>query len=228
MPSKRFQAAKALIEKKKIYPITDAIALLKKTAGAKFNETVEVHFRLGIDPAKSDQQVRGTVALPHGTGKTKKVAAFVEAEKAAIATAAGADIVGAEDLIAEISKTNAIDFDVAVATPAMMPKLAKLAKLLGPRGLMPNPKTDTVGPNIEKIIKEQKAGKISFKNDTTSNIHTIFGRASFEEAQLVANLNAVIEAVRKGKPSTSKGVYMRTVTICTAMGPGIKVEVAIV
>ncbi len=225
--SKRFAAVKTLVDKKQAYPISEAIALVKKTASAKFDEAVELHLNLGIDPTKGDQQVRGTIALPHGVGgKAKRVAAFVEAAKEAEAKEAGADLVGGEELIAKISSSGTIEFDVAVATPAMMPKLAKLAKLLGPKGLMPNPKTDTVGPNVGKMVTEQKAGKQSFKNDSTGNVHQVFGRASFSEQQLTENLNALIELVKKLKPSSSKGIYVRGATIATTMGPGVKIEVA--
>ena len=224
MPSIRFKQAKALVDKTKTYTIAEAVALAKKAATAKYDESMELHVRLGIDASKSDQQVRGTIALPHGTGKTKRVAAFVEAEKEADAKAAGADIVGGDELIAMIATKGTIDFDVAVATPAMMPKLAKLARLLGPRGLMPNPKTDTVSPNVTKMIAEQKAGKESFKNDPQGNLHQIFGRKSFTEAQLEANLRALLETVKRMKPQSSKGIYLRSSTIASSVGPGIKID----
>ncbi len=224
MPSKRLLEAKKLVDKSKVYPIDEAITLVKKTATAKFDEAIELHINLGVDPSKSDQQVRGTIALPHGVGKTKRVAAFVEPAKEAEATKAGADIVGNEELIEKILQKGQIDFDVAVATPAMMPKIAKLARLLGPRGLMPNPKTDTVGPNITKMITEQKAGKQSFKNDTTGNIHQIFGRASFTEDQLKENLKVLLEAIKRLKPVSSKGIFLKSSTITSTVGPGIKIE----
>jgi large subunit ribosomal protein L1 len=224
MPSKRLQEAKKLVDKSKVYSIDEAITLIKKTATAKFDESIELHIKLGVDPSKSDQQVRGTIALPHGVGKTKRVVAFVEAAKEAEAAKAGADIVGGEELIEKIAQKSQIDFDVAVATPAMMPKLAKLARLLGPRGLMPNPKTDTVGSNVTKMIEEQKAGKQSFKNDTTGNIHQIFGRASFTEEQLKENLKVLLEAIKRLKPVSSKGIFLKNVTISSTIGPGIKVE----
>lgn len=224
MPSKRFTQAKALVDKKKVYTIAEAVALAKKTATAKYDETMELHLRLGIDATKSDQQVRGTIALPHGTGKTKRIVAFVEPEKEADAKSAGADIFGGEELIATIAGKGTIDFDVAVATPAMMPKLAKLARFLGPRGLMPNPKTDTVSPNVTKMITEQKAGKESFKNDPQGNLHQIFGRRSFGEAQLEANLRALLETVKRMKPQSSKGIYLRSSTIASSVGPGIKID----
>ena len=226
MPSKRFQAAKTLVDPDKIYPISEAIALSKKAATAKYDESLELHLRIGIDPSKSDQQIRGTISLPHGTGKTKRVIAFVEGDKEAEAKEAGADIVGGEELIATIAQKGTIDFDVAVATPVMMSKLAKLARLLGPRGLMPNPKTDTVSPNVKKMIEEQKAGKESFKNDNTANIHQIFGRKSFTDAQLEENLRMLLETINRMKPQSSKGIYLKSATIASTIGPGIKIDVA--
>jgi large subunit ribosomal protein L1 len=226
MPSKRYLAAKALVDENQVYTVSAAMELAKKTATAKYDEGVELHLRLGINPSKSDQQVRGTIALPHGTGKTKRVAAFVEAEKEAEAKEAGADIVGGEEFITEMAQKGTIDFDVAVATPLMMPKIAKLARLLGPRGLMPNPKTDTVGQNVTKMIQEQKAGKESFKNDKDGNIHQIFGRASFTDAQLEENLTALIESVKRLRPATTKGIFIKSATVCTTLGPAIKVEIA--
>ena len=225
MSGKRYQEVKKLVDSKKVYTLEEAIDLLKKTATAKFDEAVELHLKLGIDATKSDQQVRGTIALPHGVGKSKKVIAFVEPAKEAEAKAAGADIIGGEELITEIAQKGVLNFDVAVATPTMMPKIAKLAKLLGPKGLMPNPKTDTVGPNITKMVTEQKAGKQSFKNDTLGNLHQVFGRASFNEQQLKDNLNALLEAVKRLKPPSSKGIFVRSATITSTMGPGIQVEV---
>lgn len=224
MAGKRFTEAQKLVTDKKVYSIVDGIALLKSFPKAGFDEAVELHVNLGIDPSKGDQQVRGTIAFPHGVGKSKRVAVFVEAAKEAEAKAAGADIVGGEDLIAEIATKGVIDFDVAIATPAMMPKIAKLAKLLGPKGLMPNPKNDTVGPNVTKMIAEQKAGKQSFKNDNTANVHQIFGRVSMTEAQLKENLTPFVDQLRKMKPASSKGIYFRSATLATTMGPGVKVD----
>lgn len=225
MPSKRFKEAKKLVNKNTLYSLEEGIKLIKQTATAKYDEAVEAHFKLGIDPKKSDQQVRGNISLPNGTGKTKRVAAFVQAEKEAEAKEAGADIVGGEELITRISQKGVIDFDVAIATPAMMPKLAKLAKLLGPRGLMPNPKSDTVNQNVTKMITEQKAGKESFKNDSAGNIHQIFGRASFTEKQLTENIQALIDSVKKLKPTSSKGIYIKNLSISSTIGPGIKIEI---
>mgnify|MGYP001566725541 CR=1 FL=1 len=224
MSSKRFEEAKKLVDKTKTYSITEALVLVKKTATATYDEAVELHIHLGINATKSDQQVRGTIALPHGVGKSKRVAAFVEASKEDEARQAGADSVGGEELIEKIAQKGQVDFDVAVATPAMMPKLAKLAKLLGPRGLMPNPKTDTVGPNVNKMVTEQKAGKQSFKNDNTGNIHQIFGRTSFTEEQLKENLTALLDTIKRLKPAAAKGVYLKSTTISSTIGPGIKIE----
>ena len=226
MPSKRFKEAQKLVEPKKVYSLAEAAILLKKTGTAKFNEGLELHLNLGIDPTKGDQLVRGIITLPHGVGKSKRVAAFVEAAKEAEAKAAGADLVGGEELINEIAREHGINFAVAVATPAMMPKLAKLAKFLGPRGLMPNPKTETVGPNVTKMIAEQKAGKQTFKNDDTANLHQLFGRANFTEQQIIENLQALLDAVRKLKPNTSKGIFIRSAAVSTTMGPAIKIEIA--
>lgn len=225
MPSNRTKGLQKTIDKEKIYTINEAITLCKASATAKFDEAIELHIRLGIDSKKSDQLVRGTISLPHGTGKTKRVAAFVDSDKEAEAKEAGADIIGGEELIAEIAKSGKIDFDVAIATPKMMPKIAKLARLLGPRGLMPNPKSDTVGPNVKKMVEEQKAGKESFRNDATAIIHQVFGRASFSEDQLKENLEALLDMIIKMKPAASKGIYIRSANICSSMGPGIKIEV---
>lgn len=222
--SKRFKELKAIIDPKKSYSPEEAVDLAKKTATTKFDSAVEVHVRLGIDPKKSDQQVRGTVSLPHGTGKTKKVIVFVgNAEKEKEAKEAGADVVGGEDLIAEIAKTGKYDFDVAVTTPDMMPKMAKVAKVLGPKGLMPSPKNETVTTNLSKTIAEMRKGKVAFKADDTANLHQVIGKSSFSKEQLADNLNAFLEAVRKAKPPSSKGVYMVNVTLTSTMGPGIKI-----
>ena len=227
MKGKRYQEAQKLVDAKKVYTIEEAIKLLKSMPATKFDAAVEFHAKLGIDPTKGDQLVRGTIVLPHGTGKTKKVIAFVEAEKEAEAKTAGADLIGNEEMMEKIIKTGVIEFDVAIATPGMMPKLSKLAKILGPKGLMPNPKTDTVGTSITKMIQEQKAGKVSFKNDDTANLHQIFGRFSFDETKLKENLTALIEAIKKVKPSASKGIYIQNAVVCTTMSPGVHVEIPV-
>ncbi len=221
--SKRYKELKSSFDHKKAYSPEEAVDLVLKTSTTKFDASIEVHLRLGIDPKKGDQMVRGTVALPHGTGKTKKVAAFVPANKEAEAKEAGAELVGGEELIAEIAKTGKIDFDIAVATPDMMPKLAKVAKVLGPKGLMPSPKNETVTPNIKKAIEELRRGRVAFKNDDTANVHMIIGKASFPKDKLLANLAALMEAIRRAKPASSKGTYLRSVTLTSTMGPGVKV-----
>jgi len=219
---KKYKAAAALIDPKKTYAAEEAMDLAKKTSTTKFDGTVEVHLRLGIDPKKSDQQVRGTVVLPHGSGKTRKVIAFVSADKEKEAKEAGADVIGTEEMIAEIVKTGKIDFDIAVATPDMMPKMAKVAKILGPKGLMPNPKSDTVGTNVTKMVSELKKGKLAFKADDFGIVHTIIGKVSFDAKSLVENYETLLEAIRKAKPSSSKGVYLKNVTVATTMGPAIR------
>ena len=224
MPSKRFKEVKSRVDRTKLYTLPEAVALVKACAGAKFDETVELALNLGIDPKKGDQQIRGTVTLPHGTGKTKRVAAFVDSTNETAAKEAGADVIGTEEVIEQIVKTGKIDFDVAVAVPSMMPKLAKAAKVLGPRGLMPNPKTDTVSPNIAKMIQDQKGGKISFKNDDTSNVHITVGKCSFDEKKLEENLATVVEAIKKAKPASSKGIYIKSAVIASTMGPGVKLD----
>ncbi len=226
--SKRYTELKKLIEPKKLYTPAEAIDLAKKTAKTKFDGSLEVHVRLGIDLKKSDQQLRATIVLPHSTGKTKRVAAFVPATKEKEAKDAGAEIVGAEELIEQIAKTGKIDFDVAVATPDMMAKLAKVAKILGPKGIMPNPKTETVGPNVKKMVEELKRGKVTLKNDATGNLHQAIGRVSLESKDLLDNLDAVLQAVKKNKPASAKGVYIKNVVLTTTMGPGIKVDISAV
>ncbi|MFA6170841.1 MAG: 50S ribosomal protein L1 [Patescibacteria group bacterium] len=215
-----------LADKAKVYSIEEAIELAKKTSKAKFDASVEVHFRLGIDTKKGDQQVRTAVSLPHGTGKTVRVAAFVSAANEQACKDAGGDIVGGDELIAEIKKTEKTDFDVAVAEPEMMKKLAPIAKVLGTRGLMPSPKNETVSLTPAKAVAELKKGKVSFKNDDTGNIHVAIGKVSFESQKLADNFRTLSEAIKKAKPSKSKGVYIKNVTISTTMGPGIKVNTA--
>ena len=212
------------MDKTKTYSIEEAIELTKKTSKTKFDASVEVHFRLGIDPKKGDQQVRGAVSLPHGTGKTIKVAAFVTPENEKEAKKAGADYVGGEELVEEIKKTEKTDFQIAVAEPAMMKNLAKIAKILGTRGLMPSPKNETVTLNPAKTVAELKKGKISFKNDDTGNLHTIIGKVSFSKEQLIENFNVLLTAIKKAKPSSSKGVYIKNISISSSMGSGVRVN----
>jgi len=225
MPSKRFQKIKSTVDTKKTYGIDEAIELVKNTSKVKFDATIEMHFNLGIDPKKGEEQVRSTMVLPHTFGKAKTVAAFVESNKEDEAKNAGADLVGGEELIAEIAKTGKINFDVAVATPSMMPKLAKVAKILGPKGLMPNPKTDTVGTHIGKIVEELKKGKLAFKNDDTGNVHIPVGKVSFEKEKLVANIQAILDVIKKVKPASSKGTFIKKAVLSSTMGPGFKVQI---
>jgi large subunit ribosomal protein L1 len=215
---------KTKVDKSKVYSIEEAIKLVKETSGVKFDASVEVHANLGIDPKKGEQQVRSTVVMPHGIGKTKKVAAFVSAEKEKEAKEAGADFVYGEEEIKKIKDTEKIEFEVAVTTPDMMPKLAMIAKVLGPKGLMPNPKTETVGPNVKKMIEELKKGKVTFKNDDTANIHQSIGKVSFDEAKLKENFDAFLDALKKAKPATAKGSYIKNLVICSTMGPAIKLN----
>ena len=222
--SKRLAALAAKVDKTKVYSSDEAIKLVKETSGVKFDASVEVHAHLGIDIKKSDQQVRATVVLPHGTGKTKKVAVFCSPEKEKEAKEAGADFVYGEEDIKKIKDTGKIEFEVAVTTPDFMPKLAMAAKVLGPKGLMPNPKTDTVGPNIKKMVEELKKGKITFKNDDTGNIHQIIGKVSYPEAKLKENYIAFIDALKKAKPSSSKGTFIQNLIVCSTMGPSIKIS----
>ena len=222
---KRMDAIKAKVDANKVYSLDEAIALVKETSTVKFDASVEVHARLGIDTKKSDQQIRATVALPHGTGKTKSVAAFVGANNEKAAKEAGADFIYGEEEIKQLKETGKIEFDIAVSTPDMMPKLALVAKVLGPKGLMPNPKTDTVGPDIAKIITELKKGKAAFKNDETGNVHIAVGKVSFEDAKIKENILSFFETLKKIKPSGSKGTYIKAAYITSSMGPSIKVEV---
>jgi len=223
--SKRYLELTKKIDPTQSYPIAEAVKLAKETANTKFDSTVEVHLRLGIDPKRGEQQIRGTVVLPHGIGKSKKIAVFAEGDKLKEAKDSGADIVGGQELIDEIKSTGKCDFEVAVTTPDMMKNLAVIAKILGPRGLMPSPKNETITTNIKKTVSELKKGKIAFKNDDTSNVHQVIGKISFEDAKLVENFQALIDALNKLKPESSKGTFFKNVTLTTTMGPGIKVAV---
>ncbi len=221
---KRYKELAKLIDRSVHYEPAEAIELVQKTATAKFDETIELHIRLGVDSRHADQQVRGAVVLPHGTGQSKRVLVFAKGPKADEATAAGAEFVGAEDLVEKIQKENWFDFDVIVATPDMMGLVGRLGRLLGPKGLMPNPKSGTVTMDIAKAIDEIKAGKVEYRLDKTNIIHCMIGKASFEHQQLLDNFKALMEAVIKAKPAAAKGQYLRNVTLTAAMGPGIKVN----
>jgi large subunit ribosomal protein L1 len=221
---KRYQDLAKLVDRTRVYPIGEAIALAKETSTVKFDPTVEAHLRLGVDPRHADQMVRGTVVLPHGTGKIVRVAVFAQGEKAQEALRAGADEVGAEDLVKKI-EAGWLDFDVAVATPDVMGQVGRLGRILGRRGLMPNPKAGTVTFDIERAVKEVKGGRVEFKVDKGAIIHVPVGKASFDEAQLVDNLAALVDAVNRAKPSGAKGQYLRTLTVATTMGPGIRVDI---
>ena len=224
--SKAYKAAEAKIEEGKLYTPAEAVALAKETSSAKTDATVEVALRLSVDPRKADQMVRGTVNLPHGTGKTARVVVIAAGDKAAAAEAAGADFVGSDELIAKIAG-GWTDFDAAVATPDMMGKVGRLGKVLGPRNLMPNPKTGTVTTDVAKAIAEVKGGKISFRVDKAANLHALIGKASFTAEQLAQNYGALIEEVLRLKPSSAKGIYLRKVTLSSTMGPGIPVDPSI-
>lgn len=223
---KRYTDSAKQIDRDTYYPLTEAVGLAKKLANAKFDETIEMHFRLGIDPRHSDQQVRSTVLLPHGLGRTVRVLVFAEGEDARAAQEAGADFIGDDATIERIQKEGWLDFDAALAVPSMMPKIGRIARILGPRGLMPNPKAGTVvqSGDIARAVDELKAGRVEFRNDKTGNLHVPVGKASFEQDKLVANAEAVLEAVNRVKPSGVKGIYLRRLTVTSTMGPGIRVE----
>ncbi|MFA5318165.1 MAG: 50S ribosomal protein L1, partial [Patescibacteria group bacterium] len=220
--SKRMNELKKLIDKTKIYSIEEAIELVKKTSKTKFDANIELHVKLGIDPKKGEQQVRTSVTFEKGVGKKRVIAAFVGPNDEKKAKDAGADIFGGEELIKKIIQTKKTDFDVAIATPEMMKVLAPAAKILGPRGLMPSPKNNSVTPNIAAAIEEFKKGKIDFKNDAGGNVHIVLGKVSFEGKDLINNFNVAIEVIKKAKPNSSKGAYIRGVSLCSGMGPGIK------
>lgn len=222
---KRMDELKKKIDQTKTYSIEEAIALVKQTSTVKFDASVEVHVRLGIDPQKGDQQIRSTVSLPHGTGKTKRIAAFVGPNDEKAAKAAGADFVFGEEDIKQIKDTGKVDFDVAVSTPEMMPKLAVAAKILGPKGLMPNPKTQTVGADVAKMVQALKKGQASFKNDDTSNVHQAVGKVSFTNEQLKENVTVFLDTIKKIKPQSAKGTYIKAVYLTSSMGPSVKVSI---
>jgi large subunit ribosomal protein L1 len=222
---KKYMAAMAKIDREKLYSPKEAVSLAKETSFSKFDATVEVHMRLGVDPRHADQQVRDVVVLPHGLGKTVRVLVFAQTEGAQLARDAGSDYIADDEMIAKI-QGGWTDFDVAIATPDMMGQVGRLGRLLGPRGLMPNPKAGTVVPpeDLPRVIEESKAGRVEFRVDKTANLHVPVGKASFEEKNLYDNMAALMEAVKKARPSTSKGTYLKRVTLTTTMGPGIRVD----
>ena len=222
---KKYVEAAKLVEKNKLYSKEAAIDLVKKTSTTKFDSSVEVAMSLNLDTKKADQQLRGTICLPNGTGKTKKILVIAKGPKAAEAKAAGADYVGDMDYLEKIEKENWFDFDTLIATPDMMPQLGKLGKILGPKGLMPNPKTGTVTMDVKKAVEEVKQGRIEYRTDSYGNVHTIIGKVSFTEKQLLENLTAFVSLILKTKPSVVKGTYVKNVSISTTMGPGIKIDV---
>ena len=221
--SKSYRKSAELIDRTALYSPADAIRLAKQTTTVKFDPTVEVAMRLGVDPRKADQMVRGTVNLPHGTGKTSRVIVFAAGDKAAEAEAAGADVVGSDDLVERI-QGGFLDFDAAIATPDQMAKVGRIARILGPRGLMPNPKTGTVTQDVGKAIADIKGGKINFRIDKQANLHLVIGKASFDAVKLAENYAAALDEVLRAKPSSSKGKYLKKVTFATTMGPGIQVD----
>ena len=221
---KKYTDAAKLFDRAAQYDVAEAISLVKKTAVAKFDETVEAHIRLGVDGRHADQQVRGAVVLPHGTGKTVRVLVFAKGDKVAEAEAAGADFVGGEELIPRIQNEGWFDFDVVVATPDMMGVVGRLGRVLGPKGLMPNPKAGTVTMDVTKAVNDIKAGKIEYRLDKANIIHCPVGKASFTEEQLTENFNTLMDAIIKAKPASAKGTYMKSVTVTSTMGPGIKVN----
>jgi large subunit ribosomal protein L1 len=222
-PGKQYQSAKKQVESRE-YPLEEAIPLLQKIKYAKFDETVEVHLRLGVDPKHADQMVRGTVVMPNGLGRSKKVLVVASGDKQREAMEAGADLVGGEDMVNKIQSESWTDFDAMIATPDMMRSVGKLGKILGPRGLMPNPKTGTVTMDVAKAVREVKAGKVEFRVDKTGIIHAPVGKVSFEEKKLLENAASLITAVIKAKPAVAKGKYVRSATICSTMGPGVAID----
>lgn len=225
---KRYLEAAKVINHEEQYRLPQAVGLIKQTATAKFDETIELHFRLGIDPRHSDQQVRSTVLLPHGLGKTVRVLVFAEGEDARAAQAAGADIIADDEVINRIQKENFLDFDATLAVPSMMPKVGRLGRILGTRGLMPNPKTGTVvqPEELARAVEELKAGRVEFRNDKTGNLHIPVGKASFDEARLLENAQAVLDAVNRVKPAAIKGVYIKKAVLTSTMGPGARLDLS--
>jgi len=223
MRSKRYQDLSKQVDKETTYSAEDAIKLVKETATTKFDASIELHARLGIDPKKGDQQVRGAVILPHGSGKVKKIAVFATGDQAKAGKEAGADIVGDAELIAEIKKSGKCDFGIALATPDMMKNLAVIARILGTKGLMPSPKNETVVPDVKKAVEELKKGKLNFKNDDTANVHVTIGKASFDDAKLLENFQTFVEVLKKAKPESAKGIFIKKLVLASSMGPSVRV-----
>ena len=222
--SKKYTEALSKIEKGKLYSLEDAVKLVKETSISKFDGTVEIAVRLNLDTKKNDQQLRGAIVLPYGTGKTKKVLVLAKGDAAKAATDAGADFVGDADMIAKIEKENWFDFDVIIATPEMMPMLGKLGKVLGPKGLMPNPKTGTVTMDTKKAVEDVKKGRVEYRTDSYANVHALVGKVSFDDEKLVANVKAFMDVIIKSKPQAAKGIYLKGVSLASTMGPGVKVD----
>jgi large subunit ribosomal protein L1 len=220
---KRLKKAREGVDREKLYPLADAIKMVKERATSKFDETVEIAINLGVDPRHADQMVRGVVTLPNGTGRTLRVGVFARGAKADEAKAAGADVVGAEDLVEKV-QGGAIDFDRCIATPDMMPLVGRLGRILGPRGLMPNPKLGTVTPNVKEAVEAAKGGQVQFRVEKAGIVHAGVGKASFDEAKLVANVKAFVEAINRAKPSGAKGTYLRKAHLASTMGPGVKLD----
>lgn len=224
--SKKYTEALSKIEKGKLYSLEEAVKLVKETSVSTFDGTVEIAVRLNLDTKKNDQQLRGAIVLPHGTGKTKKVLVLAKGDAAKAATDAGADYVGDVDMITKIEKENWFDFDVIIATPEMMPMLGKLGKVLGPKGLMPNPKTGTVTMDTKKAVEDVKKGRVEYRTDSYANVHTLVGKVSFDDEKLVDNVKAFMDVIIKSKPQAAKGIYLKGVSLASTMGPGIKVDLS--
>ena len=224
---KRYSECLKAYDKTKLYEVEEAMDVVLNTSKAKFDETIEFHVRLGVDPKQADQQVRGVIVLPHGTGKKVKVLVIAKGEKADAAQEAGADYVGAEELVMKIQKDNWFDFDTVITTPDMMGVVGRIGKLLGPKGLMPNPKSGTVTPNVAKAISDVKAGKVEYRLDKTAVIHCVIGKKSFGKEKLTENFNALLDAIVKAKPAAAKGTYIKSISLASTMGPGVKVSTKI-
>ena len=222
--TKKYVKALELVDKTKAYSKEEAVELVKKISTTKFDSTVDIAINLNVDPRKSDQQLRGAIVLPNGTGKTKKILVLSKTDQAEVAKAEGADFVGAEDLVQKIEKENWLDFDVIIATPEMMPLLGKIGKVLGPRGLMPNPKTGTVTTDVKKAIEDIKKGRVEYRTDSYGNVHSIIGKVSFDSKKLLENLDAFVSVIMKSKPATVKGKFVKNISIAPTMGPGIKLD----